>query len=340
MGRLTHLSYQVLLLVVMTVLVGCNQTIKLETPTQISITSNPTLSSPVTEPSDKNTCAWPPIRVSVAQVSKFFWSEDGDMLTYQEKGGDEKWYSYDPSTQEQSIIYMLTATPSSPELETYTNYFIAPNKKSIVYTQPNQDSYSVYSKKQEEKAAIYLGNIKGSIDQSVWLDEGNRLILSIDWASPLGAPEAYVYLIDISQKKVKVVIPHSPDHQDISLVGITPGQNKLLFTSYSGTDRLLQLWDIKDNSTMATGILAPLTLKWLPYKDEFMAAGYQKGSPMVRLFTYNLNNGSLRYLLPTPINSHPYIKDAVQISPNLGKVAFIDEENQNLYLIDCKDAIP
>jgi WD40 repeat protein len=342
MGIVKWSGLGALIPVVLLLLLGCNQEIASQTPSKAN-TSVVVTSTPMVEPSPSRMCNWPASQVSTIGVSNFYWADDGTSLIYRAKDGNENWYIYTLSTgetREHSVIPNATETPVNFRIEDYIDLFVAPDKKHFVYTQPSQGGYAVYAKSSDESESVLLGDIKGRINQNTWLDEGTRLILSIDWSSPLGAPEAYVYLVDILEKKVDIVIPHTSKYRDITYIGVNPDQSKLLFTSYSGNDRSLQLWDLTDNSTAATNIRTPLTLKWLPKDDEFMAAGYRdEGSLDTTVFVYNLDTGLIRYLVPSEIDTHPYIKDAIQISPNLMAVAFIDEANQRLHFIDCSHAI-
>jgi hypothetical protein len=100
---------------------------------------------------------------------------------------------------------------------------------------------------------------------------------------------------------------------------------------------------LEDSTSTITDIHVPLTYRWLPNSQEFVAAGYQyqnDGSLKQHIFTYNIETGLVRYMSPFQVNAHPNIKDAIQISPDLTTIAFIDEEYQYLYLINCSKMIP
>ncbi|MBI4761335.1 MAG: hypothetical protein ACOYYF_03500 [Chloroflexota bacterium] len=342
MGRLSWSSWKVLLLIVLILLPGCDQNFAPQTPI-VNNTFVPATFSPVIETSQSNVCNWPPVQVSEIEVSSFYWSEDGTVLMYREKNGNEKWYVYTLSTgetREYASEFDLTETPDVFGIQNYVDFFTPPEGRYIVYTQSIQSGYAVYLKNWDERESVFLGNIKGRVDQNTWLDKGTKLILSIDWSSPLGAPEAYIYLVDILKKELKVIIPHTSEYEDITYFGVTPDESRVIFTSYSGNNRLLRLWNLKDNSTVTTKVQAPLTFKWLPNNQEFIAVGYQNSSLNPSIFIYNIDDNTVRYLLPFEVKAHPYIKSAIQISPNFRTIAFIDKDHQNLYTIDCSRIVP
>jgi Tol biopolymer transport system component len=286
-------------------------------------------------------CVWPPTQIADVEVRNFIWSDDNLNLIYKEKGGE--WYIYTISsgeTREYILDSEITEPPEAFGIQSYYHFFISPDGKSVVYTIVNQDGFSIYLKNLDEEAPVFLGDIKGWIEKYEWLNDGTRLILSINWLMKLGAPEAYVYMVDIIEKKVNVIIPSSSEYRDISYFGITPDDSKLLFVTYSGPDRSLRLWDMTDDSVIVTKIHQTLTFKWLPNSQEFVAAGYQNESLKVRIFIYNIETGIVRYMSPFQIDDLANYLDAIQISPNLKNIAFIDGEHLHLFLIDCSQIVP
>jgi Tol biopolymer transport system component len=248
--------------------------ISTKTPTP-SATPTPTM---IVKPVD-SFCVWPPTQIADVEVRNFIWSDDNLNLIYKEKGGE--WYIYTISsgeTREYILDSEITEPPEAFGIQSYYHFFISPDGKSVVYTIVNQDGFSIYLKNLDEEDPIFLGDIKGWIEKYEWLNDGTRLILSINWLMKLGAPEAYVYMVDIIEKKVNVIIPSSSEYRDISYFGITPDDSKLLFVTYSGPDRSLRLWDMTDDSVIVTKIHQTLTFKWLPNSQEFVAAGYQNES--------------------------------------------------------------
>ncbi len=332
MGIARHCSKMLLFPALLT-MYGCGNRAASHTsiPSTASIT-------PTVEASVSGICNWPPVQVSGEPVNSFYWSVDGANLIYSEKDGDVEFHSYNLSSGEISEYIPEVEATTMPEtfgVQEYSDFFISPDGRLMIYTQSNGDEYAVYLKAIDEKEDTFLGNIKGYVDKSTWLDNGKRLLLSIDWLSPLGAPEAYVYLVDVLEKVLGVIIPHTSEYQDITYFGLTPNERRIVFTSYSGKDRSLRLWDMIDDSIVTTTVQSPLTFKWLS-NDEFIAVGHQNNTSHPLIFVYTIAEDSVRYVSPFQLDAHPYIKDAIQISPNLRNVAFIDEAQQHLHLIDCK----
>lgn len=355
MGRLRWLSTQILLLILSMFLGSCNQESILQTsngstppdltaPITSTIPDSATLTPTVNAKSVDSICDWPPTQIVGVAISSFHWSDDSADLVYKEKNGE--WFIYTISSGETKEHIVGSETTEEPDvfgIQSYEDFFVSPDGKSVVFTTMNQDGSSIYLKKLDDEEPVFLGNIKGLIDKYEWSHDGTRLFLSIDWQSRLGATEAYVYSVDIFEKKVNVVIPHSSEYVDITYFGIAPDDSKLLYVTYAGKDRPLILWNLEDGTSTITDIHVPLTYRWLPDSQEFVAAGYQyqdDGSLKQHIFTYNIETGLVRYISPFQVNAHPNIKDAIQISPSLTKIAFISEDQQNLYLIDCSHIIP
>lgn len=317
-----------------------------QTPSQSSITTS-TLSPSETAmanasqtPRPKDTissyrCKWPPILISGEKTTDFYWLPNGNELVFKQEGSSE-WFvyaledgiinKYDPS-----IVY--TRTPEPVDISDYSDLFISPDRESIVYTRSIEGGYRIFASPKYQGKDRFIGEIKGKIDQAIWIQNGDKLIISIDWQSPLGAREAAVYLIDLVNVSLKVIIPSTLDLPNISIFGITPDENQILFTSYSG-DIQLRLWDLSDGSLHNTNIYPPITLKWLPDKITFVAVGVKDDTLRQFLYQYNIQKDVMENLLPNELRIKQYRKDVIQISPTLKWIAFIDEDDL-IKIIDC-----
>lgn len=306
------------------------------TSNPITLTGTIVQSTPASTPTTPYACKWPPTHIPNVKAIDLYWLPNGKGIVYQNQE-DFVWliYSLSTGTSEGYLPEIdYTKTPDNSLVGDHIDIFSSPNGKYLVFTQKTVEGYDIFLSREKQKNRVYIGEIKGGIDKYFWMDNGRKLLFSIDWQSPLGAPEGYVYLLDLLKENITVIIPHSPEFMDISIFGITPNEDYILFKSYTGNNLMLRLWNINNGSIIDTAILPPLTSKWLPDDDSFIAVGYLSNHLIPSVYLYDIQDKSIEVLASNDINMYPYVSNAVEISPDLKTIAYIDE-SFTVNILDC-----
>jgi hypothetical protein len=179
------------------------------TPTkEIEKSLTPEFTNDVTE---SNPCQLPPVIISKKPTTEFTWIDDSKLL-YQEASA--KYFIYD--------TYTGMSEPSTTPIEggevyddiiaknfgigDYLHIYLSPKGNFIVFTKRNEEGYTLYQKELGTSSQLEIGNIRGVIDKHYWINDGEDLILTMKWQSPLGIKEAYVYNSCLDK-------PNSPDFQ-------------------------------------------------------------------------------------------------------------------------------
>jgi hypothetical protein len=280
-------------------------------------------------------CDWPPTQIPGVKANVMYWLPNGDELVYENNG---EWSVYSVRN-ETSIIFDPgddpKQTPGAVGILNYSDLFASPDGKTFVYTQMIEGGYRVYSSNANQAEGRLLGEIKGMVNQAMWINEGNKLLLSIDWQSPLGAPEAYVYLVDLVAQDLSVVIPATLELANIELIGVTPDETDILFTDYSTKKRILRLWNLIDRSWRDTDLRPPFVLSWFPNAAAFLGVGWVDDQPGLAVYFYAIENQQFVNL--TPARIEPMRRSgAIQISPLMNTIAYLDPDGL-INLIDCSD---
>lgn len=337
----------------LTFLVGCNEkaaSIPTQTPS-VSITLSPTASpQPTVESTPEPTptpsaCEWPPAQIPDIKAIHLYWLPDGEELAYL-SDEDLSWYVYSLSTgKTEGYLPEVdpTITPDTSLIGDYVDLFSSPDGETIVFTRRTIEGSDVFLFRIQQKEEIYLGEIKGNIALSYWsyywLDNGRKLLLSIDWQSPLGVKEGYVYLIDLLEENIAVIIPSNSEFENIYIFGTTPDEEYILFKSYTGIKEMLRLWNIKDGSIIDTIIFPPYTIKWLPGEDAFIAVGFLSDHKDPSVYLYDIPNKSIRFLTPNDLDILHFGLHTMEISPVSDMIAFIDEDS-TINILECSNIYP
>jgi WD40 repeat protein len=286
-------------------------------------------------------CEWPPAQIPDIKAMHLYWHPGGKELAYLRES-DYTWYVYSLSTgKSEGYLPRVdpTITPDTSLIGDYSHLFPSPNGEDLVFTRRTIEGFDVFLFRVQQKEEIYLREIKANIDTYLWLDHGKNLLLSIDWRSPTGKLDGYVYLIDLLEESASVIIPHNSEFKDIYIFGTTPDEEFILFKSYTGENTMLRLWNIEDGSIIDTIILPPLTLRWLPGEDAFIAVGYLSDHKKPSVYLYDIQNKSIQFLVPDDLNMLQGRKNTVAISPVSDTIAFIDE-NSTINILDCSGITP
>lgn len=223
----------------------------------------------------------------------------------------------------------------------YLDIFLTPDEESVIFLKSADDKNSVFLKSKDDANVILLGKIHGAISEAYWINNGAELLLSIDWFSPIGIGDAYVYRVDSINLRIDIEIPNRPEYRNLTTIGVTPNDDQLLYVTYAEQDRSVYLHNLTTKVETKTGVqFPPMDYQWLS-DDEFLAVGYlkDKTSPnntSVYAYKYNISRDELTLLFDNPLNVHQFIKNAIQISPSGKLIAFIQAGDQALFVVKCK----
>ena len=295
---------------------------------------------------DVTNCNWPPILLSGSTVTSFIWSEDSSLLYFTNE--DVKgWNVY--SIEHQEIISQKDASvyPPNENIGSYeefandfgiTNYeqiFLSPNVNQVIFTERKGDALRVYTKELNSDIEVLLGEISGVIGELFWNDDGSKLLISVDWQSPLGVSDSYVYSVDLASRKIKTEIPNKPEYQGVTLIGVTPDYKWMLFVKYYDVDRSIWIRKINSSEEVKTSVKAPpLDFRWLS-GISFLGVGYLDNYDSIKVFTYNLLEDKSDLLTTNSLDVHPGFVNSVLISPDQKHIAFVSKGGQNLYMLNC-----
>lgn len=282
-------------------------------------------------------CQWPPVIISKKTTAEFAWVDDSKLL-YQEASA--KYFIYDtytgnsePSTTpiEGSEIYDGIIAQNFG-IGDYLNIYLSPKGNFTVFTKQNEEGYTLYQKELGTSSQLEIGNIKGVIDKHYWINDGEDLILTMNWQSPLGIKEAYVYKIDTKNNQIDIIIPNAPEFRELTVFEITPDQESLLYILYSGDDRFIQIYNFVTKAITQTEIWNPWSIQWIPNSNELIVVGRLGTGEPYSIYKYNISTNKLMMTNLTFDFVHSML---VEISRNAKYIAYIDEKTQDLLVIDC-----
>ncbi len=287
----------------------------------------------------KESCQIRSITITDQNIGNIQWLPNGVDLWYQRQGDDRQYvYNLDTNTSN-PYFSQVTSTPIPFRIDGYNiqEFYTSPTGDDTVFTvKSDAEGSPVYVVDGGSQKISFVGKIKGAIDDALWLDNGKKLLIAIDWRSPLGAQEAYAYMVDISNKKIAILLPNNSMYSDIAILGLTPDERYVLFTSYAGAKRTLQAFEIATGKSFQTGIVPPVALKWLSKPGIFLAAGFTADSALPRIYTYDFKTGEITYLIADPIDVNLDKLNSLKISPTRPSIAFINQKSE-ITLIDCPE---
>lgn len=300
-----------------------------------------------------SSCEWPPVQIYSEGINSFFWADDSKNIIFSTEN-DKNWMKYDV---EAKVFQDLTETNSidsyrqplkNPNeiainfgINGFSDLYLSPDEMRVVFLKPMDGESAVFLKSADNPNVFSLGKIYGVIEKSYWIKNGDELLLTIDWLSPKGIKDAYVYRVDLVNKKIVIEIPNQPEYRDLSVIGVSPNSELFLYVKFSGQDRSIYLHNLSSKTETKTNVeFPPLTYQWLS-DDEFFAVGYLKNkvsSTNISFYAYkyNISQSETTLLLDKSLNIHPFILNAALISPSGKHVAFIQNGNQGLFMLDCK----
>jgi hypothetical protein len=344
--HIKRLSPLLVIFLVMGILFGCAQRNTLSQKDEFVTSTTPTkeMEKSVTpeftdDVSESYPCLWPAEIISKIPTAEFAWVDDSKLL-YQE--ATTQYFIYDTYTGERE--------PSTTPIEggevyddiiaknfgigEYLHIYLSPKGNFIVFTKRNEEGYTLYQKELGTSSQLEIGNIQGVIDKHYWINDGEDLILTMNWQSPLGIKEAYVYKIDIKHNLIDIIIPNTPEYRELTVFEITPDQESLLYVLYSGDDRFIRIYNFVTKTTTQTDIWNPWSIQWVPNSNELIVVGRLGSGEPYSIYKYNI---STHKLMMTDITFDFVHSMLVEISMNAKYIAYIDEKTQDLLVIDCSD---
>ena len=305
-------------------------------------------------PTQTHGCKWPPLQIATEFYS-FQWSEDGERLYYIKNSTDQTGAAYAVNTGQigGSIPAELIVDPHLDAIasfdkiadrygieEPYLNIFVSPQGDFAIFIRPTGDCSAdgLYLKRNGEAGSQFIGNLQGIVDQYTWINQGTQLVLSINYYLKPGAPEALVYLVDLKTPEIRILIPQSDHYANTWYSGVTPDEKSLLITAYGRGRYPLQTWNLTEQKEAPTSIIDPYTYINIPGTNQILALGYAASNDeYLSLYIYDFDTGTVQFLSTNQIR--PAI-DWVKISPNLKYIAYVDDYDFALYVIDCSTAMP
>lgn len=364
--KLSHFLITLIGLTTLTISSIACSLIKRVNPSVPDLTSTPTnmpllvMSTPSVEGSASTLesrgisfCEWPPELIYSEGINTIFWSNDGKSIIFSTDNQD-KWMKYDVESktiqdlnESHNMAEYLQPQKNSDEIalnfgiHDFSDLFLSPTEKSIVFLKSLDGENIVFLKSMDSPDVFSLGTIYGVISNVYWIKNGDELLLSIDWLSPRGIKDAYVYKVDLINKKIDIEIPNQPEYRNLTMIGVTPNHQSLLFVKYSEQDRSVYLHNLSSKLDTKTSVeFPPLTYQWLS-DDEFFAVGYLKDKTYPKnasfyVYKYNIYQKELSLLIDNPLSILPFSLNSALISPLGKQVAFIQSGNQALVLLTCR----
>lgn len=306
-----------------------------------------------TMPQDVSSCVWSSEQIYPEGINSFFWSDDSNTIIFSIES-KQSLTKYDLEAkklqelpEQENVDYFRQPGENLEQIATdfgisnYLDIFLTPDEKSVVILKSADDENSVFLKSKDNENIVPLGKIHGAISEAYWINNGTELLLSIDWLSPIGIRDAYVYRVDLVNLRIDIEIPNRPEYRNLTTIGVTPNNDWLLYVTYAEQDRSVYLHNLTTKVETKTAVqFPPMDYQWLS-DDEFLAVGYlkDKTSPnntSVYAYKYNISRDELTLLFDNPLNVHQFIKNAIQISPSGKLIAFIQAGDQELYVVKCK----
>lgn len=288
-------------------------------------------------------CEWLPQHMPPLMRYNLHWSQDSKILYYTETFELTNWNSYRiEDNQDEKLVrapeFLLPPdvrqVAMNCSITSYEDIYISPSKDAILYTQRDQNNLRIYLKKNCHDEEIRMGEMYGVIDQWLWLNNGDKILVSMDWQSPLGVTEAYVYLIDLLCDTVSIVIQNSPEYFDTTLLGYTPDENWAMYLVYSDQERNLRFFNINTSESKTSSVpYPPKAYRWISPTKLLAVGPLSAGSPGDSVYVYDYYNDQTQVIFPAAVR--PYHGD-VQISPDGKSIAYIDADSLETRIISCK----
>ena len=297
---------------------------------------------------EESLCRCATTLVTDSNVLGITWSMDSQDLFFREADNSENWSVY--SITQKRVIEQINKLPDNPNgfdpatgeastygIVDYEDLFVSPESTKVVFTLRNGDDLAV-KMLTDKDTVVDLGSIFGMVDKVYWNDEGTELLISMNWQSPVGIADSFVYKVDPINRTINSAIPNDAEHQGTTLIGVSPDFKWILFVKYYGLDRSIWLREIVSGKELKTNVGAPpLHYQWLS-SSTFIGVGYFEDVRSIRVYTYDIVKNVGRLVGTDSINAHPYISNSVLISPNIKYIAFIEQNSQKLYIIRCYES--
>jgi len=276
------------------------------------------------------------------EVWKLAWSLDSQLLYFQTLENPKQWSVY--SMQAKEVVEQINTLPGELLHSDYLNDKVAGVKYENLFIS-SEGTKTVFTERQgndlkvkvliDDHSAIQLGSVTGMVDKVYWNDEGTALILSLDWQSPIGIADAYAYRVDLEKQALEAVLLNDEDHQGVTVIGVTPDFQRMLFVKYYGFDRSVWLGGISAGTESKTNLLSPpLDYQWLS-NNILIGVGSFDDMYSTQVYIYDLGKNIGKLVGAGSINVERNRANSALISPNLESVAFIEENSEIPFLMRC-----
>jgi len=286
--------------------------------------------------------------LTTQEVSQFHWSEDGSRIYYLPEKNRTTWCEYDfnnggsiPVDEQKSELDRTKdeyeerewIAENQFEIDDYSDIFIAPDERTILYSQWDGKVNRIFQKSFEDKESQYIGVVQGVIAEGFWFDDQEKILVSIDWQSPVYIPEAFGYVIDLKEDQIKPVNLSVGEYPNTSIIGLTPDEQWVMFVSYSGEDRFVRLLNLMTNEVVITKIWnQPIDFQLDEDANKVNIVGYVDDEGEMYLYQYDFTKNDFSWIRDEPI---PVYFREIRISPVGLRIGYLAED-QILYLLDCE----
>jgi hypothetical protein len=313
-----------------------------ETPNKIHETL-PSSPFPTISIEESDFCRPEPINTNASNVKEYLWAEGGYEIYFQTN--EPGWFSY--SILQDKIIRMQDdpqprPSPSLSETmilnETIEDIISSPDGGSYVYTTRSENNIlSIYFIAKPEESPVYIGAITGKVNGSYWFTSKDEVLLAVDWQSPLGVRDGYIFILDLVEQNIATLLPNTDEFRNSSYIGVSPDEQWVLFVKYSGSNRNVILKNINTGRQEISALHNPIDFKWLGKENKLVAITFFQTEGLdFQIFPviYDLDFRKITKITTDPLPISPNREFEVSMSPTINYIAYIGKE-ENLFLLDC-----
>jgi hypothetical protein len=196
---------------------------------------------------------------------------------------------------------------------------------------------SIYFIAGPENSPVYIGSISGKVNSSYWFTSKEKVLLAVDWQSPLKIGDGYIFTVDLARRNIVALLPNTDEFRNSSYVGVSPDEQWLLFVRFSGINRNIILKNVNTGKQIESTLHNPIDFKWLTKENKLVAVTFfRTGNLDFQIFPviYDFDSQTEIKMTTDPLPISLNREFETTISPNLNYIAYIGE-GEKLFLVDC-----
>jgi hypothetical protein len=228
---------------------------------------------------------------------------------------------------------------------------ISPDNLKIVFAKVESKNISTDSNQEHQttnyvskiylkninQTELFLGDLEGVIESFYWSSDSQTVVIVMSSYSNSSRERGAIYMLNVENKTLKVVLPFSKDLSGYSFHGFSNDNQWVFIASNEST----WLWNIRDNTKKYFN-LPENRMNWWGYNSETVLVQTNEGevsqfaSVNTSFFWYKIRDAQLNPTFISNYSINPWQSKAVSRSLSLDYLAIIDKSNRLFVVKLCK----